>query len=184
MDMQVYSLHVIPVTIIFYGVFILFMRPPLKVAAATLIGGLVMALLNLLGDVIAIHASLWYYSASGLVAQLPLPFYTTPLFITGGLAYFLIWRFWHSSNHWFAWLLLIGVPIFGFLSDLYQGVLSTQNSFLLWKSPLAWLANLVLWGVMFFAGYFVFQRIAPARQQATQQVSAQADASAVVDNQK
>src|SRR5579875_3635965 len=74
MDMQLYMLHVVPVVVIFYGVFVLFMHPPVKVIAATLAGGLVMALLNMAGDLAAIHASLWYYNASGLIAQLPCHF--------------------------------------------------------------------------------------------------------------
>src|ERR1700730_4078348 len=97
--------------------FILFMHPPFKVVGATLVGGLVMALLNLAGDLAAIHASLWHYSASGLVAQLPFPFYITPLFIPGALAYLLIWRFWHSAYHWLALLFLAGVPVLAFLSN-------------------------------------------------------------------
>lgn len=165
MDMQVYTLHVVPAEIIIYGVFILFMHPPLKVIGATLLGGLVMAILNLLGDVAAIHASLWYYNASGLVAQLPLPLYTTQIFILGGLAYLLIWRCWRGPNHWFSLALLYGMPVLGFLKDLWQGKLDTSNSFLVWKSPLAWIADIVLWIVMFFAGYLIFHVLAPAHEQ-------------------
>ena len=46
MDMQIYSLHVIPVVIIVYGLFVLFMHPPVKVIAATLLGGLVSPVLR------------------------------------------------------------------------------------------------------------------------------------------
>lgn len=163
MDMQLYTLHVVPAIIIAYGAFILFMHPPLKVIGATLLGGLVMALLNVLGDLAAISTSLWYYNASGLVEQLPLPLYTTQIFIMGGLAYLLIWRFWHGSRHRLALALLIGVPALGFLRDLWQGKLSTLGSFLIWKHPLAWLADLILWVIMFFVGYLVFRAVAPVR---------------------
>jgi hypothetical protein len=165
MDMQVYTLHVVPVVVIFYGVFILFMHPPVKVILATLAGGLVMALLNMAFDLLAIHTSQWYYNASGLVGLLPLPLYTTPLFITGGLAYFLIWRFWRGAYHWLAWVFLLGVPVLGFLRDLWQGSLDTSNSFLVWKGQLAWALNIALWLVMFFAGYFVFRALAPVREE-------------------
>jgi hypothetical protein len=164
MDMQVYTVHVVPVVILFYGMFVLFMRPPLKVVGATLVGGLVMALLNLVGDLAAIHASLWHYSASGLIAQLPLPFYITPLFITGALVYLLIWRFWHGAYHWLALIFLVGVPVFVFLSNFWQGLLATSSSFLVWQGSLAWIADLVLVLVMFFAGYLVFHALAPARE--------------------
>ena len=182
MDMQVYALHVVPIIVIFYGVFVLFMHPPVKVIGATLAGGLVMALLNMAGDLIAIHTSQWYYSASGLVGQLPLPLYTTPLFITGGLAYLLIWRFWRSAYHWLALLFLAGVPALGFLRDLWQGGLDTSSSFLIWKGQLAWIADVVLWLVMFFAGYLIFRAIAPARAAETQPVAP--ESAAAVEKQK
>src|SRR5258708_1104294 len=73
MDMQLYTLHVVPTVLLFYGVFVLFMHPPFKVIGATLLGGLVMAILNMVADKIAITLGIWHYSASGLVAQLPLP---------------------------------------------------------------------------------------------------------------
>jgi hypothetical protein len=183
MDMQLYLLHVVPIVVIVYGVVILFMHPPIKVIWATLAGGLLMALLNIAGDLLAIHASVWYYNGSGLIAQLPLPFYTTPLLITGGLAYLLIWRFWRGSSHWLAWVLLAGVPIFGVIRDYLEGSVGTQNSFLIWKSPLALLFDIVMWLVMFFAGYLLFHSIAPVRTTpATQQP--EAEISTALEKQK
>jgi hypothetical protein len=168
MDMRDYALFVVPIIVLFYGAFVLFMHPPVKVIRATLAGGLVMALLNIAGDLTAIHTSQWYYNASGLIGQLPLPLYTTSLFITGGLAYLLIWRFWRGAYHWFALLLLAGVPLLGFLRDFWQAGLPT--SMLVWTGQFAWAGNLVLWLVMFFAGYLVFRSLAPARQQEKSQV--------------
>lgn len=163
MDMSLYLLHVVPAVVIFYGVFVLFLRPPVKVISASLMGGLVMALLNVLGDSAAIHASLWYYNASGLIAQLPLPLYTTSWLILGGLAYLLIWRYWHSSKRWITLLVVSSVPIFGFLRDLWQAGLA-RDGFLTWLSPLAAPIDVVFWFVMFFAGYLVFRAMAPAWQ--------------------
>jgi hypothetical protein len=183
MDMQLYALHVVPAVVVFYGVFVLFMHPPLKVLAASLAGGLVMALLNMVGDSAAIHTSLWYYNASGLVAQLPLPLYTTSLFILGGLAYLLIWRFWRSSSHWAALMLLAGVPVLGFLRDFWQAGI-THAGFLTWLSPLARPVDFVFWLLMFFAGYFVFRAIAPARQAETPRAEKQAEVAPVVEKQK
>jgi hypothetical protein len=163
MDMRAYAVLVIPIILIFYGTFVLFMHPPIRVIGASLAGGCVMALLNIAGDVLAIHTSQWYYNASGLIWQLPLPLYTTSLFITGGLAYLLIWRFWRSAYHWLALLLLIGVPVLGYLRDLWQTRLVV--SMLVWNGPLAWAGDLLLWPLMFFAGYLVFHALAPARQE-------------------
>ncbi len=162
-DMKLYLIHVVPAVVVFYGVFVLFMRPPVKVIGATLVGGVVMALLNMLADSAAIHAHLWYYNASGLTAQLPLPLYTTSLFIMGGLAYLLIWRFWRSRSHWAALLLLAGVPLLGFVRDLWQAGIA-RDGYLTWTSPLAAPADFALWLLMFFVGYLVFRAIAPARQ--------------------
>lgn len=184
MDMQIYILHVVPVVIIVYGIFILFMHPPLKVIGATLLGGLLMALLNIAGDLIAIHTSQWYYNASGLVGQLPLPLYTTSIFITGGLAYLLIWRLWRSAYHWLALLFLVGVPVLGFLRDLWQAGLATSNSFLVWKGQLAWAGDVVLWLVMFFGGYLLFHAIAPARQAEGKEEADTSKGTPAVDKQK
>jgi len=163
MDMRDYAILVVPIILIFYGTFVLFMHPPVKVIRASLVGGLAMALLNVAGDLIAIHASQWYYNASGLIGQLPLPLYTTSLFITGGLAYLLIWRFWRGAYHWLALLLLAGVPILGYLRDLWQARLPA--SMLVWNGPLAWVGDLLLWPLMFFTGYLVFRALAPAWQE-------------------
>jgi hypothetical protein len=93
MDIQLYAIHVVPFILIVYFACVLFMHPPKEVILASLAGGLVMGILNTLGDLLAYYASWWHYAASGLVLRLPLPFYLTPLFIFGGLAYLLIWRF-------------------------------------------------------------------------------------------
>lgn len=182
-DMYLYTLHVVPAVFILYGAFVLFMHTPLKVIGATLAGGLVMALLNMLGDIAAIHTSLWYYQASGLVAQLPLPFYTTSLFIMGGLAYLLIWRFWRGPHHWAALLLLGAVPLLGFVRDLWQAGIA-RDGYLTWTSALAVPADLVLWLIMFFVGYLVFHALAPARQAGNARAEAPAESTPVVEKQK
>lgn len=183
MEMRTYLVYVVPAVVIFYGVFVLFMRPPVKVIGATIVGGLVMALLNMLGDSVAIHASLWYYNASGLVAQLPLPLYTTSWLILGGLAYLLIWRYWHSSKRWATLLVLSAVPIFGFLRDYWQTNI-TRDGFLTWLSPLAAPVDVVFWFVMFFAGYVVFRTLVPKWQAATAHEDAPAEAMHAVERQK
>lgn len=163
MEMRTYLVYVVPAVIVFYGAFVLFMRPPIKIISATLTGGLVMALLNMLGDSAAIHTSLWYYNASGLIMQLPLPLYTTSWLIFGALAYLLIWRYWHSTKRWATALILSSVPLIGFLRDCWQTNV-TRDGFLTWLSPLAAPVDLIFWLIMFFAGYLVFRALAPAWQ--------------------
>ncbi len=161
MDIQLYAIHVVPFILIVYFACVLFMHPPKEVILASLAGGLVMAILNALGDLLAYYASWWHYAASGLVLHLPLPFYLTPLFIFGGLAYLLIWRF--SEGQQQKLVLLIGVPLLGFARDLLNAEI-THSSFLVWDSGLAGPIDFVLWLLMFYAGYVVFRRmLAPGR---------------------
>ena len=162
MEMQLYLLHVVPFIVIVYLAFLLFMRPPGEVVLASLVGGLTMGVINALFDLIAHYASIWHYTASGLILQLPLPLYITPILIFGGLVYLLIWRFWHTRAHWFAILLLVGVPIFGFVRDFFTAI--TRSSYVIWDSSFAWPVDLIMWLAMFYAGYFVFRRLAPERE--------------------
>jgi hypothetical protein len=163
MEIQEFATLVIPFIIVFYLAALLLIRPTRAVLLASLLGGLVMALLNMLGDIIAYYAGWWYYNLNGLLLHLPLPFYITPLLIYGSIVYMLIWRFRAGRGRWFALLLLLGVPIFGFLRDIL-GALS-QSSYTTWKSPLAGPFTVVMWLLMFYAGYAVFQRLAPSRQE-------------------
>jgi len=162
MEMQLYLLHVVPFIVIVYLAFLLFMRPPGEIILASLVGGLTMGVINALFDLMANYASIWHYTASGLILQLPLPLYVTPILIFGGLVYLLIWRFWHTRWHWFAILLLVGVPILGFARDYFAA--TTHSSYVVWDSVFAWPLDLIMWLAMFYAGYVVFRKLAPARK--------------------
>jgi hypothetical protein len=166
MEMQLYVLHVVPFVVIVYFAFLLFLRPPGEVILASLVGGLTMGVINALFDLMAYYASIWHYTASGLILQLPLPLYLTPILIFGGLVYVLIWRFWHTRGHWFAILLLVGVPLFGFVRDYFAA--TTHASYVVWDSGFAWTLDLIMWLVMFYAGYAVFRLLAHARKNETQ----------------
>src|SRR5690348_14837502 len=154
MEMQLYLLHVVPFIVIVYLAFLLFMRPPGEVILASLVGGLTMGIINALFDLIAYYASIWHYTASGLVLQLPLPLYVTPILIFGGVVNLLIWRSWGTHGHWFAMLLLVGVPLFGFARDYFTA--TTHSSYVVWDNAFAWVVNLIMWLIMFYTGYFVF----------------------------
>ena len=166
MEMQLYVLHVVPFIVIVYFAFLLFMRPPGEVILASLVGGLTMGVINALFDLMAYYASIWHYTASGLILQLPLPLYLTPILIFGGLVYLLIWRLWHTRGHWFAILLLVGVPLFGFARDYFAA--TTHASYVVWDSGFAWTLDLIMWLVMFYAGYAVFRLLAHERKNKTQ----------------
>ena len=154
MEMLAYTFFVVPFIVLVYVVVLLFLRPPKAVMQATLLGGLAMAVINALGDLLAYYVHWWHYAIDGLVFHLPLPFYITPLLIYGGLGYLLIWRFWHGRRHWLALLLLIGLPLFGIARDFYGAALA-HSTYLTWDSVLAGPFDVVLWLLMFYAGFLL-----------------------------
>jgi hypothetical protein len=162
MEMQLYILHVVPFIILVYLMFLLFLRPPRAVVQATLFGGLIMAIINALVDLLAYYAHWWHYAIDGLVFHLPLPFYITPVLVYGGIVYLLIWRFWYGRWHWLALLLLIGFPIFGVLRDTFGSAVA-HSTYLTWDSILAGPLDFLLWLLMFYAGFLLFRRLAPDR---------------------
>ncbi len=163
MAMQAYVFLVVPFIILFYLVFLLFLRPPRMVLVATLLGGLTMAVINALADLLAYYVHWWHYTIDGLIFHLPLPYYITPILIYGGIGYLLIWRWWGGRRNWLAILFLVGIPLFGFVRDLFGSAIS-QSTYLVWDSFLAGPLDFVLWLLMFYAGYLVFRRMAPARE--------------------
>ncbi len=163
MEIQEFVALVIPFIVVFYLAALLLVRPTRAVLLASLLGGLIMGLLNMLFDIAAYYAGWWYYTLKGLVLHVPVPFYITPVLIYGSIVYLLIWRFRSGRGRWFALLLLFGIPIFGFLRDILGAV--DQSSYTMWKSPLAGPLTVVMWLVMFYAGYLVFQRLAPPREE-------------------
>jgi hypothetical protein len=160
MDMQLYALHVIPFILLVYFAFLLFLHPPRAVLLASLLGGLIVGVINALVDLLAYYASWWHYTATGLILHLPLPFYLTPILVYGAIVYLLIWRFWNGRFRWFALLLLIAVPLFAALRDFY-GAAIARSTYLTWDTPLAWLLDLVMWLVMFYAGFLAFRWVVP-----------------------
>jgi len=154
MEMLVYTSFVVPFIILVYVAVLLFLRPPRVVIQATLLGGLTMAVINAFGDLLAYYVHWWHYAIDGLVFHLPLPFYITPLLIYGGLGYLLVWRFWRGRWHWLALLLLIGLPLFGIARDFYGAALA-HSTYLTWDSVLAGPFDIVLWLLMFYAGFLL-----------------------------
>ena len=148
------------ILVVFLG-FLIFIRPTRLVLLASLLSGLLVGVINLLVDLVAYYAHWWHYTLNGLILHLPLPFYITPVLVFGSIAYLLIWRNWRGHAHWFALLLLIGIPIFGIVRDVFGGV--THTSYAVWENvPMAIVATVVMWPVMFYAGFLLFRRMAPA----------------------
>src|SRR5579863_7369133 len=127
MEIEAFATLVIPFIVVAYLGVAIFVHPTRAVLAASLIGGLVMGIINALFDLLAYYTHIWHYTLNGLILHLPLPFYLTPILIYGSLGYLLIARFWRGRGHWFALLLLIGIPLFRTATDFIGGY--TQGSY-------------------------------------------------------
>ncbi|GAC1356386.1 MAG: hypothetical protein NVS4B11_31390 [Ktedonobacteraceae bacterium] len=151
--------------VVVYFAFLLFIHPARSVTLPSLLGGLVMGLINMLVDIVAHFTNVWHYTISGLTFYVPLPFYITPILFYGSVVYLLIWRFWSGRGHWFALVLLVGIPIFGILRDLWGGLLVRSPYNPTWSSPLSLILDIAMWVVMFYTGFFIFNRLAPTRNE-------------------
>ena len=151
--------------VVVYFAFLLFIHPPRSVTLPSLLGGLVMGLINILVDIVAHFTNVWQYTISGLTFYVPLPFYITPILFYGSVVYLLIWRFWSGRSHWFALTLLFGIPVFGILRDLWGGLLVISPYNPHWSSPFSLLLDIAMWLVMFYTGFFIFRRLAPTRNE-------------------
>lgn len=168
MEIQAFVALVMPFIVVFYLAVLLFLQPSRRVLLASLLGGLVMTILNIVIDLAAYYAHWWHYTLNGLILHLPIPFYITPLLIYGSLGYLLIWRFW-TSKHWLALLFLIGIPIFCVARDLLGWI--TNSSYTTPGTILAGPIDAVAWLLMFYLGYWLFNKLAPAREEQAQNTS-------------
>ena len=163
MEIKAFTVLVIPFIVVAYLAVLLFLRPPRVVLLASLLGGLFMGVINVLVDLAAYYAHWWHYTLNGLILHVPLPLYITPVLVYGSIAYLLIWRFWTGRLRWLSLVLLYGVPVFCILRDILGAV--TTSSYTVWENaPLAAVFTVLMWLVMFFGGYFLFNLLAPAHQ--------------------
>jgi hypothetical protein len=151
--------------VVVYFAFLLFIHPPRNVVFPSLLGGLVMGAINILVDIVAHFTNVWHYTISGLVFYVPLPFYITPILFYGSVVYLLIWRFRNGRGHWFAQVLLFGIPLFGIVRDLWGGLLVISPYNPTWSSPFSIVLDIAMWLVMFYTGFFIFNKLAPARNE-------------------
>ena len=156
MEIEAFATLVIPfIVIIYLAAVMLFLRPPRPLLIASLLGGLTMAVIAMLFDLLAYYAHWWHYTLNGLLLHLPIPFYITPFLIYGSLGYLFIQRFWQGRGHWFALLLLIGIPLLRAAADI-EGTF-TQSTYTAFDSILASPLDVVMWLLAFYAGYWVFR---------------------------
>ena len=163
MEIEAFATLAIPfIVVIYLAVVMLFLRPPRTLLIASLFGGLTMAVINMLFELLAYYAHWWHYTLNGLLLHLPIPFYITPFLIYGSLGYLFIQRFWHGRGHWFALLLLIGIPILRAVADITGTY--TQSTYTTFDSVLAVPMDVVMWLLAFYIGYWVFKRLSTSEQ--------------------
>jgi hypothetical protein len=165
MELAAFAVFVIPFVGVIYLIALLFIQPTRVAFLASLLGGLVMSVLNALVDLLAYYTHLWHYTLSGLTMHLPLPYYVVQFLVYGSIDYLLIWRLWRGRFSWLARVLLFGTPIVAFLRDLNSALGSGGD--LHWDSPLAAPLDLVMWLLIFYAGYWIFRQLTPAREVAS-----------------
>lgn len=155
MELTAFATLTIPFIVIVYLAFLMFIHPTRPVLLASLLVGLLMGLINMAFDLLAYYAHWWHYTLNGLILHLPIPFYITPILVYGSIAFLLIWRFWHGRYHWLSLLLLIGIPLFRAATDII-GAAVTHSGYIQYDSLLAAPINILMWLVMFYASFFVF----------------------------
>jgi hypothetical protein len=171
MEVRAFAVLVVPFILVVYLAILLFVRPPRAVLLASLLGGLLFGVLNLLTDLVAYYAHWWHYTINELTFHLPLPFYITPVLVYGSIVYLLIWRFWKGRGRWFAMLLLYGVPILCIVRDI-TGNLS-GSSYATYDSNFGIAMTVVMWPVVFYLGYFAFKYLAPPREERVEEAHKQ-----------
>jgi len=147
--------------IVIYLGFLLFMRAPRTVVIPSLLGGLLLAVVNSVTDIVAYFIHFWHYTIGGLTFHVPLPFYISDVLFYGSIVYLLVWRFWDGRRRWISLLLLIVVPIFGVARDFYAGTLAYSPYTPEWQSHFAIALDIAMWIIMFYGGYLLFRRLAP-----------------------
>lgn len=166
MEIMEFLYFACPFIIVVYLSFLLFIRPTKRVVRASLLGGVVTGLINIVFDLLAYYAHWWHYTLNGLILHLPLPFYLSTILIYGGIVYLLVWRFWKGRFHWLALALLVGVPIFGIVRDITGWM--TNTSYSVWDNALlAVLGSIAMWVLMFYMGFLVFRWLAPTHAEAS-----------------
>lgn len=159
MELTAFATLTIPFIVIVYLAFLMFIHPTKPVLLASLLAGLVMGLINMAFDLLAYYAHWWHYTLNGLMLHLPIPFYISPILVYGSIAFLLIWRFWHGRYHWLSLLLLIAIPLFRATTDIL-GAAVTHSGYIQYDSLPAAPMNVVMWLVMFYVSFFIFNHFA------------------------
>jgi hypothetical protein len=156
MSLEQVQLYVLIFPPILYTALTVWIRPPWKIIGLSLVTGIVMSSINLVGDMLAFHQGWWHYPFT-TASHAPLTWYLgTLLFYGAGVIGLVGW--WVRKR--FGWrggvILLVAFPLWGILRDFGGSALYNQTqTMIVWGNgfvPI--MADFLLWGFAGAAGFF------------------------------
>jgi hypothetical protein len=136
-------------------------RPPRIIWTRSLQVGWIAGIINLLADAVANNLHLWHYVMPALLLGLPVDLYVSVALIYGSSISLIYW--WIATKYpRYKWWFVIALPFYGLFRD-YLGTALTGSTFLIWDSPLWWVADFTAWGAGLWCTLVVFQRVSLTR---------------------
>jgi hypothetical protein len=156
MSLEQIQLYVLILPPILYAALALWIRPPWRIIGLSLLTGLVVGCLNLLGDTFAYYQGWWHYPFT-TADHAPLTFYlAAALFYGAGIIGLVGW--WARKR--FSWrggvVLLVVFPLWGLLRDFGGSALYNQTqTMIVWgEGFVPVVADFLLWASAGAAGFF------------------------------
>ena len=157
MSLELIQLFVMIIPPILYAALALWTRPSWKVIGFSIIAGLVMGCLNLLGDILAYYQGWWQYPFTS-ANHAPLMFYLgTVIFYGAGVMGLVGWWVRKRFGMRGGLILLTAFPLWGILRDFAGSALTHQTgTMIVWGMGFVpVLADFLLWGCAGAAGFFI-----------------------------
>lgn len=159
MSLQQISLIVILIPPISFIVIAALVQPPWRVMWLSLLAGLATAVVNMLGDALAVHFGWWRFPGSPAIGGIGQPsVYLVSWLLYGAGIGGLVVGWWVRRK--FGWtgatIFLVALPFFGVLRDLSEAHLfPTVTAQVVWGPGFwPWLADFFVWGIAISAACF------------------------------
>ena len=156
MSLEQVQLFVLIFPPILYAALVVWIRPPWKIIGLSLVTGIVMGSLNLLGDMLAYHQGWWHYPFT-TASHAPLTFYlATALFYGAGIMGLVGWWVRRRFGMRGGVILLVVFPLWGLLRDFGGSALYNQaQTMIVWgEGCVPVMADFLLWGSAGAVGFF------------------------------
>lgn len=156
MSLEQVQLFVLIFPPILYAALALWIHPPWKIIGLSLVTGLVLGCLNLLGDIFAYYQGWWHYPFT-TASHAKLSFYLgTALFYGAGIMGLVGWWARKRFGRRGGIVLLVLFPLWGFLRDFGGSALYNQTqTMIVWgEGFVPGAADFLLWASAGAAGFF------------------------------